>query len=73
MDTVAKAWTSLLKVTRGFPLPRSNMVILKNVPRILSPQLLSVLARMGHGDEIGRYTDTAELMYVSRELVTSYF
>ena len=30
------------------------MVVLKNIPRILSPQLLSVLARMGHGDEIGK-------------------
>lgn len=30
-----------------------QMVMLKNIPRILSPQLLSVLARMGHGDEIG--------------------
>lgn len=29
------------------------MVVLKGVPRILSPELLSVLARMGHGDEIG--------------------
>ena len=29
-----------------------NMVILKNIPRILSPELISVLARMGHGDEI---------------------
>ena len=29
------------------------MVILKGIPRILSPQLLSVIARMGHGDEIG--------------------
>jgi L-fucose mutarotase len=28
------------------------MVILKNIPRIFSPQLLSVLARMGHGDEL---------------------
>ena len=28
------------------------MVVLKGVPRILSPELLSVLARMGHGDEI---------------------
>ena len=28
------------------------MVVLKGVPRILSPQLLNVLARMGHGDEI---------------------
>ena len=29
------------------------MVVLKGIPRLLSPQLLSVLARMGHGDEIG--------------------
>ena len=29
-----------------------KMVVLKNIPRILSPELLSVLARMGHGDEI---------------------
>ena len=29
------------------------MVILKNISRILSPELLSVLARMGHGNEIG--------------------
>ena len=29
-----------------------RMVILKGIPRILSPQLLNVLARMGHGDEI---------------------
>ena len=28
------------------------MVILKGIPRILSPSLLTVLARMGHGDEI---------------------
>ncbi|XP_065882697.1 fucose mutarotase-like [Dysidea avara] len=28
------------------------MVILKNIPRILSPELLSVLSRMGHGDTI---------------------
>ena len=28
------------------------MVMLKNIPKILSPELLSVLARMGHGDEI---------------------
>ena len=26
--------------------------MLKNIPRVLSPELLSVLARMGHGDEI---------------------
>ena len=29
-----------------------TMVVLKGIPRILSPQLLNVLARMGHGDEI---------------------
>ena len=29
------------------------MVVLKGIPRLLSPQLLSALARMGHGDEIG--------------------
>eukprot|EP00794_Sanderia_malayensis_P003809 gene3809-4336_t len=29
-----------------------KMVVLKNIPRVLSPELLSVLARMGHGDEI---------------------
>lgn len=28
------------------------MVILRGIPRILSPQLLNTLARMGHGDEI---------------------
>ena len=28
------------------------MTILKGVPSILSPELLSVLARMGHGDEL---------------------
>jgi len=28
------------------------MVMLKRIPKILSPELLSVLARMGHGDEI---------------------
>ncbi len=26
---------------------------LKGIPRILSPELLKVLAEMGHGDEIG--------------------
>lgn len=30
------------------------MVVLKTIPRILSPELLTVLARMGHGDEIGK-------------------
>ena len=30
----------------------NEMVILRRIPRILSPQLLNVLARMGHGDEI---------------------
>ncbi|XP_002740577.1 fucose mutarotase-like [Saccoglossus kowalevskii] len=28
------------------------MVVLKGIPRIISPDLLNVLARMGHGDEI---------------------
>ncbi|XP_022080571.1 fucose mutarotase-like isoform X2 [Acanthaster planci] len=28
------------------------MVVLKGIPRILSPELLHVLAQMGHGDEI---------------------
>jgi L-fucose mutarotase len=28
------------------------MVILRTIPRILSPSLLNVLSRMGHGDEI---------------------
>ena len=46
-------WAWLMhRTTRG----RSSgkeMVVLKGIPRILSPQLLSVLARMGHGDEIG--------------------
>ncbi|XP_077992326.1 fucose mutarotase-like [Glandiceps talaboti] len=28
------------------------MVVLKGVPRIISPELLNVLARMGHGDEL---------------------
>lgn len=27
---------------------------LKGIPAIISPDLLHVLARMGHGDEIGR-------------------
>ena len=35
-----------------FALLFSKMVMLKNIPRILSPELLSVLARMGHGDQI---------------------
>ncbi|KAL4687897.1 hypothetical protein H8957_004796 [Semnopithecus entellus] len=30
------------------------MVALKGVPALLSPELLYALARMGHGDEIGR-------------------
>ncbi len=35
------------------------MVILKTIPRILSPELLSVLARMGHGNEIGEFAMTS--------------
>lgn len=37
------------------------MVILKGIPRLLSPQLLSVLARMGHGDEIGTSSNSNTL------------
>ncbi|XP_041522372.1 fucose mutarotase isoform X2 [Chionomys nivalis] len=29
------------------------MVVLKGIPKVLSPELLFALARMGHGDEIG--------------------
>lgn len=29
------------------------MVVLKGIPAVLSPDLLYVLAKMGHGDEIG--------------------
>lgn len=29
------------------------MVALKGIPKVLSPELLFALARMGHGDEIG--------------------
>lgn len=39
----ATAWVSPL---------RAVMTILKRIPRVLSPQLLSTLARMGHGDEL---------------------
>ena len=28
------------------------MTILKGVPRIINPDLLTILARMGHGDEL---------------------
>ena len=28
------------------------MVMLKGIPSILSPELLTVLAKMGHGDEL---------------------
>jgi len=41
------------------------MVILRNIPRILSPELLSVLARMGHGDEIG----TNQHLYSSTDML----
>lgn len=30
------------------------MVILKGIPSILTPELLYVLAQMGHGDELGK-------------------
>lgn len=28
------------------------MVVLKTIPRVITPRLLYALARMGHGDEI---------------------
>jgi L-fucose mutarotase/ribose pyranase (RbsD/FucU family) len=31
------------------------MVVLKGVPRILSPQLLFAMSRMGHGDELSKF------------------
>lgn len=31
------------------------MVALKGIPKVLSPELLFALARMGHGDEIGEH------------------
>lgn len=33
------------------------MVVLKGIPKVLSPELLFALARMGHGDEIGELVD----------------
>ena len=44
---------------------RVKMVILKGIPRLLSPQLLSVLARMGHGDEIGACTPSGLQLHCS--------
>ena len=39
---------------RSFPIPRRKEMydVLKNVPKILSPDLIKVLMEMGHGDEI---------------------
>ena len=37
------------------PRIKFKMVVLKGVPRILSPQLLFAMSRMGHGDELGRF------------------
>ena len=37
------------------PADCKKMVVLKGVPRILSPELIYVLAQMGHGDEIGEW------------------
>lgn len=31
------------------------MVVLKGVPRVLSPQLLYAMSRMGHGDELSTF------------------
>ena len=42
------------------------MVVLKGVPSILSPDLLHVLASMGHGDEIG------ESLHVQLHVVIDY-
>lgn len=36
------------------PAHTADMVVLKGVPALLSPELLYALARMGHGDEIGK-------------------
>ncbi|XP_011248157.1 fucose mutarotase isoform X2 [Mus musculus] len=35
------------------------MVALKGIPKVLSPELLFALARMGHGDEIGEHEKLA--------------
>lgn len=34
------------------------MVALKGIPKVLSPELLFALARMGHGDEIGEHGES---------------
>lgn len=34
------------------------MVALKGIPKVLSPELLFALARMGHGDEIGEHIES---------------
>lgn len=34
------------------------MVVLKGIPKVLSPELLFALARMGHGDEIGELVES---------------
>lgn len=34
------------------------MVALKGIPKVLSPELLFALARMGHGDEIGELVES---------------
>ena len=31
-----------------------EMVVLKGIPSILTPELLYALAKMGHGDELGK-------------------
>ena len=50
-------WKSTPPAGGRGPKEQVAMVILKLIPRILSPELLSVLARMGHGDEIGEIED----------------
>lgn len=36
------------------------MVALKGIPKVLSPELLFALARMGHGDEIGEHVQSRQ-------------
>jgi len=40
-----------------FLLIQKDTMPLKNIPQVISPELLYTLACMGHGDEIGRSTN----------------
>jgi len=42
------------------------MVILKGIPSILTPELLYVLAQMGHGDELGKSLMRSARMQMQR-------